>query len=314
MPASATRAAGMFSIYIIGSIFKKRSHPLNILGGTGIIALASDPMIVYAVGFQLSYMALIGIVTVGLPLFRSVHFKNKILKYSWATVAISIGAQFLLLPVLAFYFNEISTMSIVSSLFAIPAAYVIVCSGILLVLTAYFISPVASWIGIALDKFIRLLTEGLQIISNISWSTIPKIYLTSTEVIILLILFASLSLRISTGQAFWSRLAIPAAISFLIIHSSTYAIRQNGMSITFYSTGSQPAFEIIHSGIAYHYGIQQLSEYALKNVRRNRLASYVTETQLLSIEPQFKNLIGFHTETATYSLSASQTPRKISIQ
>jgi len=314
MPASASRAAGMFTIYVIGGIIRRRSHPLNILGATGIIALATNPMIINAVGFQLSYLALIGIVTVGLPLYRVLNFRNKLLGYFWATVAISIGAQFFLLPLLAYYFNEIATMSIVSSLFAIPAAYVIVCTGILLTAASICTMPVATWLGLFIDKIIQVLTQGLTAISNMSWSTLPGIYLTGTEVITLLILLSIISLRVATGQTFWLKFMVPLSVIFLVIHTSAFSLKRNATSITFYSAGDRPAFEIIQKGVSYHYGFDHLNAYDSADAVLHRLSAYISEEQHLQIDQPLSKLVGCQVDTNRYTINPQQLPLKINIK
>ena len=258
MPPSACRAAGMFALYIIGATFQRRSHPLNILGATGIIALIADPFLINSLGFQFSYLALLGILTIGLPLYRAVNFRSKVLSYFWATVAISIGAQFFLLPVLAYYFNEVSAMSVFSSLIAIPAAYLIVFSGVLLVITTYIFPGAAELIGLLLSKFIEILTGFLELLSSHSWSTIQRLYINGPEVLLILIILLLIAMRILTGATLWLRPMIILALTFLIYHSTVYAIRSCKTIVTFYPAEGNMAFELFHSGRSFQYGLDQL--------------------------------------------------------
>lgn len=59
---SVFRAATMFSIIVIGEAFSKRSNIYNSLAVSALILLIYDPFLLFSVGFQLSYVAVIGIV------------------------------------------------------------------------------------------------------------------------------------------------------------------------------------------------------------------------------------------------------------
>ncbi len=106
----------------------------------------------------------------------------------------------------------------------------------------------------------------------------------------------------------------PLAVLFLVIHASTYSIRMKGTSLTFYAISNKPAFEVIHSGISYHYGLDQLSGYAATNVKRNRLSNYVRETQFIHINHTTIKLTRYRIGTKSYPITPGQLPMKINIQ
>ena len=288
MPPSACRAGGMFSMYLIGSAFGRRSHPLNILGATGVIALLSEPALLGSIGFQFSYLALGGILMIGLPLYRCLAFKSAIVNYVWATVAISIGAQFLLIPVLGYYFNELSTMSIISSLFAIPAAYVIVISGIALIALSFTLSGLADIVGTCLDKFISVLTDSLSFLAASGWSTVSRIYLSGPETIILLLLLLTVCMRVATGEVTWLKFLPPLAVAFVLLHSINFTTRFNRSTLTFFPS-AEPSFQIIKQGVAYNFGLNKLSGFQGNAVLDNELQQYVNKHVSLEIQKAFHN-------------------------
>lgn len=61
-PASVLRAAVMFSFIAIGDSFGKRNSIYNSLAISAFVLLCYDPFMLWDVGFQLLYLAVLGIV------------------------------------------------------------------------------------------------------------------------------------------------------------------------------------------------------------------------------------------------------------
>ncbi|MBD3316759.1 MAG: DUF4131 domain-containing protein, partial [Chitinivibrionales bacterium] len=65
---SLYRAVIMATIFLVALIFQRRPHPLNALGLAGIAWLTSSPMSLFSPGYQLSFAATLGILTLHPPL------------------------------------------------------------------------------------------------------------------------------------------------------------------------------------------------------------------------------------------------------
>ncbi|MBS1774480.1 MAG: ComEC family competence protein [Bacteroidetes bacterium] len=145
-PPSAVRSALMFSILGIGFAFQKQNNTLNHLFATAFILLCVQPMWLYSLGFQLSFLAVLSLVLFYKPIYNWFTPTHIITKALWATIAASIAAEILVAPLVIYYFHIFPTMFIVANIIAYLLMSVVMVLG-MLVIAASGISSVASFIG-----------------------------------------------------------------------------------------------------------------------------------------------------------------------
>ncbi len=137
MNVSAVRAGLFFSLFCIGKSLRCRCDVINISFVTAFIILAFDPLAIFSASFQMSFAAVLAIgllsPTLSELFFKTVPFLPKSAVNSLSTViAASIGV---LLPV-AYHFNNISPVSMVVNLIAVPLFSVITAFGFIVMLFA----------------------------------------------------------------------------------------------------------------------------------------------------------------------------------
>ncbi len=116
------RASVMFSMVAAGKLLKRKARIYNTLAASAFIMLLSNPNMLSWVGFQMSYLAVFGIVWLQPRIYALWNPKWKLADYFWGLVAVSLAAQIVLFPLLLYYFNKVSMVFFVTNLFAIPAA------------------------------------------------------------------------------------------------------------------------------------------------------------------------------------------------
>ena len=82
------------------------------------------------VGFQLSYLAVLGIVYLQPKIYTLYKSNNWILEKTWAITAVSISAQIATFPLGMYYFHQFPNYFLLSNLFVIPLATFIIGLGI----------------------------------------------------------------------------------------------------------------------------------------------------------------------------------------
>ena len=189
--ASVLRSAVMFTCILIGKEFFKQSSIYNSLAASAFLLLCYDPYLLWDVGFQLSYCAVVGIVWLQKPIQNLFYSKHKPLQYLWQMCSITIAAQVLTLPICIYYFHQIPTLFLITNLICVPLSTVILFAEILLI----FLSSI-SVVGALLGKFIYVLTWFMNFIidkcNNLPLSLIDKIYATPTTTAVLyLFVFAA---------------------------------------------------------------------------------------------------------------------------
>jgi len=103
---SVVRAVFMFSVLILAQETGGNYAPINVLFFTAFILILFNPYVIYDIGFQLSYLAMLGIYTLYKPIAGWYSPKNKILNYLWQGSAIGFAAQAMTVPLTLYYFHQ----------------------------------------------------------------------------------------------------------------------------------------------------------------------------------------------------------------
>ncbi|MBT7480954.1 MAG: ComEC/Rec2 family competence protein [Flavobacteriales bacterium] len=157
---SVLRAATMFSFIIIGGVLKRKTNIYNTLAASAFLLIILNPTIIMKVGFQLSYIAVIGIVYLQGKLYKLFYFRNWFLDKIWVITTVSIAAQIATFPLGMYYFHQFPNYFLLSNLFVIPLATLILNIALLLFSTA-FVPLFSEYIAIVLRKLVELLNTSV---------------------------------------------------------------------------------------------------------------------------------------------------------
>lgn len=131
--ASILRAAVMFSCIVIGQNFSRRTSIYNALAASAFILLCYNPYFLWDVGFQLSYLAVVGIVLFQKPIYHLLYIKNNWLNKVWQLVTVTLAAQILTFPVCLYYFHQFPTLFLFTNILLVPLSSLILFVEIFLV-------------------------------------------------------------------------------------------------------------------------------------------------------------------------------------
>ena len=176
---SVLRSAIMLTVYILAKAFNINSNSYNILAFTAFCLLIYNPFLIWDVGFQLSFLAVFGLIYLQPKIYKWLYIKNKWLDKLWATVALSLAAQIATFPLSIYYFHQFPLYFIFSNLFILLPLTAMMYLGIgILMLRLYFLAPVFEWI-------INFTNAGLKWIANLPFSGITSIWLNQWQLILL---------------------------------------------------------------------------------------------------------------------------------
>ncbi|HJP64239.1 MAG TPA: ComEC/Rec2 family competence protein, partial [Mucilaginibacter sp.] len=281
--------AVMISMVIIGRTYNRTISTLNILAISAFALLLYDPLFITDVGFQLSYLAVAGLIVFQPIVYKWLSFKNKWVERLWALCSVSIAAQVITFPLSAYYFHQFPVYFLISNLFIIIPSMIIMYAGI-----AYFLLgwiPVLGEIfGDILERSILIMDRVLAFVERTPWSGISKIWFTTTEYLLLygIILSAFYYLYsrkprlLQLGLAFTLVFAI--SISFKrwnnLTSSGTTVLNIKRHSCTIIRRGAQAAVitDLSDTDKAFRYSVQpfldscQISDMHLYR-RNNSLTS-----------------------------------------
>ncbi|MBS1521642.1 MAG: ComEC family competence protein [Bacteroidetes bacterium] len=240
------RAALMISMIIIGKTYSRYINTLNILAISAFCLLLYDPYFILDVGFQLSYLAVGGLVIFQPIVYKWMDIDNKWLDKLWLACSISIAAQVITFPLSAFYFHQFPVYFLISNLFIIIPSELIMIAGL-----AYLVMPdipfVSSALGWVLEKSILLMDKVLSAIEHFPYSSINKIWITPVEYLLLYVIIIAIFYFLYDRKAWWLRLSL---ICMLLLAVSISYKRWNN------SHSNQIAFLNLrkHTGIAFKKG------------------------------------------------------------
>lgn len=184
------RSSLMISIYYLSILLHRKPNIYHTLALSGLIILMYNPNFLFDVGFQLSFSAVFFIVWLN-PIFIVWIWKgNKIWQYIKGLTATSISAQFGTMPFATFYFNQFSWLFLLGNLVLIPASFVMMVLGIIVIFLV-LIGHVPDFIVWIYNHFIEWTNVYIATISGWDDAIWRNLYISPFTAILLIIsLFA----------------------------------------------------------------------------------------------------------------------------
>ncbi len=236
---SVLRAVTMFSFIILAQASRRRTNIYNTLALSAFVLLIYDPYLLFSVGFQLSYFAVLGIVFFQPKIYRLLQFENSLADKIWAITCVSIAAQLATAPLGLLYFHQFPTYFFLSNLVVIPAAFIILYSTLLLFVFSILPALAVIW-GTLLDYFIQLvnyLVFGLNIFPA---STIEGVFITPTEAWLLYLMLLCIAFLIIERKFYYTIatfiLCVAFSSSIIARQIENYQVRKLTVFDTGYST------------------------------------------------------------------------------
>lgn len=240
------RAAVMISLIIIGKTYSRYINTLNILAFSAFAILMYDPLYIADVGFQLSYLAVAGLIVFQPLVYKWLTFKNKWASKLWAACSVSIAAQVITFPLSALYFHQFPVYFLVSNLFILIPAEIILCVGM-----TYLVLPqipiVSVWLARILEKAILVMNKVLVLIEHTPYASIDNIWLTTAEYIILCIIIICLFYFFFNKSSWLFKTSLGLMLLLAISISAKRINAFNADSITFLNMRK-------HLGIVFKHG------------------------------------------------------------
>lgn len=238
------RAAVMITLVIMGKTYNRHISMLNILAISAFVLLLYNPLYITDVGFQLSYIAVFGLIWLQPIIADWFQFTNVILHKIWSASAVSIAAQTITFPISIVYFHQFPMYFLFSNLLIVIPAMVIMYLGIGL-LAFPEISMLSDGIGFCLEKTIILMNKTLNVIENLPFSTWNKIWFTTIEYLLVYVMMLMLVKTTSVKQrSFYLRLSLFTLLllSISISYKTHRALRTENLTFMSFHKNSGIAF------------------------------------------------------------------------
>lgn len=174
--SSVLRSCIMLTVYFIFVLLQRKPDLLHSLALSAFIILILDTQQLFDVGFQLSFVAVLGIFWLNQPLLKYFPKQdNYFKKLIFNTITISLSAQLATLPLVLYYFHQFSLISIIANFIIVPfSEMIIVFSFLMTALIAFDLN--FSWIEKIYDVVIQILLEVIHWFAKVDFlfmSNIP---------------------------------------------------------------------------------------------------------------------------------------------
>lgn len=163
---SAVRAGLMLTLFLSGFVLERQVERYNILAASAFVILVYEPLYLFDIGFQLSYLAVFSILYFQPRLQRLVEIRNPFLLTPWrwitATLSAQVGTTFLSL----YYFGRFSTVFLLTNLpLTLLATLLVPACLIWMLLPAGF--PGVEWLQVVVEWLARCLLWTVDSFSRI---------------------------------------------------------------------------------------------------------------------------------------------------
>jgi competence protein ComEC len=259
---SVLRSCTMFSFIVVGANLNRRTNIYNTLATSAFVLMLINPTIIYEIGFQLSYLAVISIVFFQ-PKFSSlIKVDNKILNYLWGLITVSIAAQLGTTPVSLFYFHQFPSYFLLSNLLVVPLSGVI-----LYIAFAFFclswIPLLSNILAFILKINVFLLNFSVQTIESIPGSVVQGLWISELTMILLYILIISLSALFLLKKGRYLVTSLSVLVILLGLNCVKIIDRQQQQIVIVYNNYSEPLISFIDGHYHYYYTKnEKLSDYS----------------------------------------------------
>lgn len=306
---SVLRATAMFSMIVIGQTFFKTNATYNTLLLTAFFILLFKPLLIYDVGFQLSYLAVAGIFYFQPRIYRQINFNNSLADKIWALTAVSIAAQMTTFPISLFYFHQFPVLFAFTNLIIIPLSTLIMYAGLVLLIFSGSKS-----ICLVVAKLLAILISAMNELTGwfekIPGAYIDNISLSAIETILwyLFVLVFSIAVYHKSYQQ------IVYSLWCLVLVCSTSVYRQfismQNNSLVVYQVKKQTVADIYKGNEALCFASPEVNKSSEFHYLNNRIENKISSVHQADIHP---GLTCIHDGKTSIIIANNYQPHSLSI-
>ena len=211
MGSSVVRSAVMLTIYSLCIVSGRDNASINALSLAAVFLLVANPLCLWDIGFEISFMAVLGILVFYKHVYRLVIPKTKVEKGTimgghhrlggrcqgpplrriaeilWGMVSVSVSAQITTAPLVAYYFGRFSCYFLLTNFIVIPCATIIIYLALAILITSA-IHPVNALLLSCIGYVSNFMNYAVKAIASLPYASIENIHVNAIEVVCIYIL------------------------------------------------------------------------------------------------------------------------------
>ena len=203
---STQRAVIMVAIFLLTFLFESEQDPLNTLSLAALLILVADPPSLFSISFQLSFSAVFAIIyglsslqnrgkqqTVLLKASWFIRFRSKLVSFFLVSFFAICGS----LPLVSYYFNQISLVGIAANFIAVPLiGFVTIPLGLLALYLLPISITLAAWCIKAGTLILSFALDVVKFFADLPFAAVKTVTPSLLEIVCFYIMgWALLNLR-----------------------------------------------------------------------------------------------------------------------
>ncbi|WKZ67680.1 MAG: ComEC/Rec2 family competence protein [Flavobacteriales bacterium] len=156
---SVLRATVMFTLFTVAGMGLQRTDHINNLFAAALVLVVWDPSMIVQAGFQLSFLAVLGIILFYRPIAGLWSPAGWLPHQAWRLAVVSISAQVLTTPLSLFLFQAFPVWFLPANLIVVTAASMAVYGGVAL-LALHKVPLVGAALTTAMEWLLRIVGES----------------------------------------------------------------------------------------------------------------------------------------------------------
>ncbi|NOQ73750.1 MAG: DUF4131 domain-containing protein [Crocinitomix sp.] len=247
MSSSVLRAAVMFSFVIVGKELERESSVYQSIMVSAFLLILIEPLIIFQVGFQLSYLAVLGIVFLQPKIYNLFYTKYFLLDKVWQITSVSIAAQLATFPLGLYYFHQFPNFFMLSNLIVIPLAFAILIAG--MVYFAFFWIPGIGYsCFLLLDGLLSILNKGVKWVEQLPHSIYWGVSIHWYEVFCLNIIIVLGALAFINRKTKWLITSMSLAVLLLVFNIVEKQYINSSFQLVIYNVNKSTAVDLFYGG------------------------------------------------------------------
>ncbi len=260
--ASVLRSAVMFTVVVLGKYYFRQGSVYNSLAVSAFLLLCYNPYYLWDVGFQLSYLAVAGIVFLQPRIFKMVYIGHPVPRKAWELLSVTLAAQVAAFPICLYYFHQFPNLFLFCNLLVLPLTTIILYCGVLLIVISA-LPVVATYLGIGLSFLIGLMNRIIHFFNSFSFSVWDGIYANVyTTWLLYGIIFFLLGWWLQRNRTMM-RMAIVCLLAFTGLHLYAMVQLVKQQKLVIYNVSKHSAIDFINGSRYRFVGDSVLKEEGL---------------------------------------------------
>lgn len=278
---SVIRAVTMFSFIAIADASVRKTNIYNTLSAAALALLLYDPQLILSVGFQLSFLAVLGIVYLQPKIYNWWLVENWLLEKAWSWTTVAIAVQIATFPLGLYYFHQFPSYFFLSNLAAIPGAFLTLVSGLGLMAVSW-IPLVSDIVAFILENIVWALNATMAWLEILPLNKIDQISINLLDLLLIYIFTWTIVFTFTLRKYVLIYITIITASVFAIIQSMKVESLKETNILTIYDMGKVTSVEFMSQQTAFIYG-DSLTAPNTKNfqynISPNHIANHVKEVR-----------------------------------